>query len=137
MATPSTPGSNVNNYPQFGVNGLRAGGVIYPITVLMAASSVPSVVSAPVAVSFVSAAAGVWNFTGPSGIVMSPLAMSVSNASAAQLRFFNIVPTAGTMQIMWMQENASGTTVSGVAPAAGDRINFAVYVHSMLDGGAI
>ena len=138
MPVPSTPGSNINNYPQYPVYGSRAGGVLVPVTILMGASSVPSTVSCPYAVSFASAAAGVWNFTGPSGVAIIPFESSIipaaSNASAARLRFFSVSPASGTFQVMWMQENAVGTTVSGVAPASGDRLNFNIYVHSQLDG---
>jgi hypothetical protein len=142
MAIPSTPGSNITNYPNAPLYNTRAGGTVVPITVLMGATGVPSLVSCPIAISCASAAAGVLNFTGPSGLAIELMGQPVhwpvaSSQSLTQWVPFNKSLVSGTFQLVHWKENAAGTAVSGVNPVSGDRVSFFLYVHSTPDGGAI
>lgn len=140
MAT--TLGSNINSYPSSPVNCVRAGVEIVPVRVTFGGTGLVSLVSAPIAVSVASAAAGVINITVPSGLAIElfgqptvwPIA---SNQSLTNWVPFNKSLTSGTFQLVRWQENASGTSVSGVNGAAGDAISFFIYIHSQTDGGAI
>lgn len=142
MAVPSTPGSNVTNYPQHPVDCVRAGATIVPISVLMGATGVPSVVSCPIAISCASAAAGILAFTVPSGLAIELMGAPAHSpatlgASLATWQLTAKSLTSGTFSLVHYKENATGTAVSGVNPASGDRVTFFLYIHSQNDGGAL
>lgn len=139
MPVPSTPGSNVNNYPQAPAHFPTFGGTMVPVRVLMAATGAVSLVSCPIAISVASAAAGVLNVTGPSGLTIELMGAPVSWPVASSTSVVNWVPfnkslTSGTFQLVHWKENAAGTSVSGVNPATGDAVTFFIYVSSTADG---
>jgi hypothetical protein len=139
MAIPSTPGSNINNYPQAPAYFPTFGGTIVPVRVLMGATGLVSLVSCPIAISVASAAAGVLNVTGPSGLVIELMGQPVAWPAASSTSVVDWVPfnkslTSGTFQLVHWKENAAGTSVSGVNPATGDAVTFFLYVSSTPDG---